>query len=149
MRKWILVAVGVPVLVVLWLAFRPEKLWINQKVSEPAPFDTSGDPQPLLTGRFDDQTRRTSGRATIYKKPGGEDFLRLKDFMTPDATDVHVGLAHSIDSSLGIDFGPLKSDRGDQDYDLPPATDLTGYQAVVLYSERRRAVIVSAKLEPF
>ena len=28
-KKWILIAVGVPVLVAAWWAFRPEKLWIN------------------------------------------------------------------------------------------------------------------------
>ena len=36
-RKWILVGVGVPVLVAAWWAFRPEKLWVNVKVNEPAP----------------------------------------------------------------------------------------------------------------
>jgi hypothetical protein len=149
MRKRILVAIGVPALVIAWLAFRPEKLWINQKVSEPAPFDTSGEPQPVLTGRFEDATRETSGRATIYKKAGGEEFLRLKDFMTPDAGEVHLGLAQSVDSNPGIDFGPLKSDQRDQDFDLPPSTDLTRYPAVVIYSEQRRAVIGWAKLNPF
>ncbi len=81
-RKWILAAVGLPVLVALWWAFRPEKLWINEKVNEAAPFDTSGGPQPILTGRFEDKAQQTSGRATIYKKPGGEEYLRLSDFTT-------------------------------------------------------------------
>jgi hypothetical protein len=65
-RKWILLSIGVPVLAALWWAFRPEKLWITEKVHEPAPFDTSGDPQPILTGRFESTTQQTSGRATIY-----------------------------------------------------------------------------------
>ncbi len=30
-RKWVLVAVGLPVLIGVWWAFRPEKLWINQE----------------------------------------------------------------------------------------------------------------------
>ena len=55
-RKWILTTVGLPVLVALWWAFRPEKLWINQKVNEPAPFDTSSDPQPILTERTHERT---------------------------------------------------------------------------------------------
>src|SRR5215472_15859435 len=96
-RKWILIAVGLPVLVVLWWAFRPEKLWINQTVNEPAPFDSSGDPQPILTGRFEGNTRQTSGRATIYKKPGGEEYLRLSDFTTSSGWDVRIALARSVD----------------------------------------------------
>jgi len=36
-NKWILVLIGVPVLGGAWWAFRPEKLFINQKVSEAAP----------------------------------------------------------------------------------------------------------------
>src|SRR5579863_7609405 len=94
-RKWILITVGLPVLVALWWAFRPEKLWINQKVNEPAPFDTSGDPQPILTGRFEGNAQQTSGRATIYKKPGGEEYLQLNGFTTPSGPDVHVVLARS------------------------------------------------------
>src|SRR5579863_8227828 len=59
-RKRILVIVGLPVLVALWWAFRPEKLWINEKVNEAAPFDTSSDPQPILTGRFEGEAHQTS-----------------------------------------------------------------------------------------
>jgi hypothetical protein len=40
-RKWILVAIGLPVVMALWWGFRTEKLWINEKVSEPA-FTKSG-----------------------------------------------------------------------------------------------------------
>ena len=81
-RKWVLVAVGLPILVAAWWAFRPEKLWINQKVSEQAPFASSSDPQPLYTGRLEGKAHQTSGRATIYKAPDGTQYLRLTDFTT-------------------------------------------------------------------
>jgi hypothetical protein len=158
-RKWILVIVGLPVLVALWWAFRPEKLWINEKVNEAAPFDTNSDPQPILTGRLKGEAHQTSGRATIYKKPGGEEYLRLNDFTTESGPDVHVVFARSDDPNLAqgvvkgaldnIDFGPLKSDQGDQNYDVPVATDLNKYDAVVVYGERLHAVFGWAKLEPF
>src|SRR3984885_13720007 len=96
-RRWIVAAVGLPILLGLWWAFRPEKLWINEKVSEAAPFDTSGEPQPVVTARFKAKAQQTSGRATVYKKPGGGEFVRLSDFTPPDGSNIHVLLARSED----------------------------------------------------
>ncbi|HTW63080.1 MAG TPA: DM13 domain-containing protein [Bryobacteraceae bacterium] len=149
-RKWILVAVGLPVLVALWWAFRPEKLWINEKVNEAAPFDTSAGPQPILIGRFEGNAQQTSGRATIFKKPGGEEYLHLSAFSTANGPDTHVLLAQSGDPNLApIDCGPLKSSEGDQNYDFPSATALNKYQTVIIYGERSHTVFGLAKLEPF
>jgi hypothetical protein len=158
-RKWILAAVTLPVLILLWWAFRPEKLWVNQKVSEAAPFDASGEPQPILTARFRAQAQQIGGRATVYRKPGGGQFLRLSDFTAPEGSDAHVLLVRNDDPILaqdvangqlqGIDCGPLKSSPGDQDYDLPMATDLKKYEAVVIYSTTSHTVFGTAKLEPF
>ena len=156
-RKWIVLAVGLPVLVALWWAFRPEKLWINQKVNEPAPFDSSSDPQPILTGRFEAKAQQTTGRATIYKKPTLEEYLRLSDFTAPSDPDVHLALARATDLTQDvlkdgpdrIDLGPLKARQGDQNYDLPAATDLSKYDAVAIYGERSHMMLGLAKLEPF
>jgi hypothetical protein len=57
------------------VAFRPEKLWINQTVNEAAPFDTTGAPEPIFTGQFD---AKTGGRVTVFKKSGGLEYLRLR-----------------------------------------------------------------------
>jgi hypothetical protein len=158
-RKWILIGVGVPVLVAAWWAFRPEKLWINQKVNEPAPFASALEPQPLFTGRLEGKAHQTSGRATIYKNPDGKLYLRLTGFMTSNGPDVHIVLARSDDKSLeqeivkgglnDVELGPLKGNRGDQNYDLPASTDLNDYRAVVVYCERFHAVFGLARLEPF
>jgi Electron transfer DM13 len=155
-HKRLLIAVSIPVLVGLWWAFRPEKLWINQTVNEPAPFDTSGEPEPIFTGQFDG---KTGGRVTVFKKPAGEEYLRLRDLTVPGDANAHVELGKSgelrqaedagktrLDS---IDLGPLKTNQGDQNYDIPAATDLNKYDAVVIYSERSHTVLGLAKLEPF
>jgi hypothetical protein len=150
-RTWILAAIGVPVLVALWWAFRPEKLWINQKVSEAAPFDTSAEPQPILTGRFEGKAQQTSGRATVYQRPGGEKYLQLSDFTAASGPVLHVLLAQDVltGDSDRIDLGALKDDRDDQKYDLPASTDLKKYSAAVIYSEQSHEVLGLAKLEPF
>jgi hypothetical protein len=155
--KWVLVAVGVPILVAAWWAFRPEKLWINQKVSEQAPFASSSDPQPLYTGRLEGKAHQTSGRATIYKTPDGKQYLRLTDFMTSNGPDVHVLLARSDDQSLtqeivkgqldSVELGSLKGNQGDQNYDVSDSVDLQKYNEVFIYCECFHAVFGVSKLE--
>ena len=157
--KWVLVAVGLPVLIAGWWAFRPEKLWINQKVNEPAPFDSSSDPQAIYTGRLEGKAHQTRGRATIYGAPNGKRYLRLTDFVTSNGPDVHVVLAQSSDKSLiqeivkgqldSIELGSLKGNQGDQNYDLTAPIDLEKYNAVVIYCERFHAVFGVARLEQF
>jgi len=158
-RKWILIAIGVPVLVAAWWAFRPEKLWINQTVDEPAPFASASTPQPLYTGRLEGKAHQTSGRATIYKSSDGKEYLRLTDFTTSNGPDVHVLLARGDDPGLqqeivkgsldSVELGSLKGNQGDQNYDLPAGTDLAKYSAVVIYCERFHAIFGTAKLESF
>jgi hypothetical protein len=158
-RKWILAAVGLPILVAAWWAFRPEKLWINQKVSEPAPFASSTDPQPLYTGRLEGKAHQTSGRATIYKTPDGKQYLRLTDFSTSNGPDVHIVLARSDEANRtqeivkgqldSVELGSIKGNQGDQNYDLPASVDLQKYNAAVIYCERFHAVFGLARLEQF
>jgi Electron transfer DM13 len=157
--KWVLVSVGLLALIGVWWAFRPEKLWINRKVDEAAPFASNTDPQPLYTGRLEGKAHQTTGRATIYKSADGEQSLRLTDFSTSEGPDVHILLEQSDDENFkqdilksqlgGIELGPLKANQGDQNYALPASIDLQKYNAVVIYSERVHAVFGVARLEQF
>jgi hypothetical protein len=157
--KWVLAAAGLLVLFAAWWAFRPEKLWVNQKVNEPAPFASSGDPEPLYTGRLEGKAHQTAGRATIYKAMDGKEYLRLTDFSTSNGPDVHVLLARSGDKALtqeivtgqldSVELGTLKGNQGDQNYDLPASADLQQYNAVVIYCERFHAVFGVAPLQAF
>jgi hypothetical protein len=157
-KKWILAAFGVPVLVAAWWLFRPEKLWVNVKVNEPAPFGSTA-AQPLYTGLLAGRAHPTSGRASVYQAQDGKRDLRLTDFMTSNGPDVHVVLAQSADESLkqdivkgqlnSVEVGPLKANQGDQNYDLPDSADLGRYDAVVIYCERFHAVFGVAKLDKF
>jgi hypothetical protein len=154
-----LAAVCLPILVAAWWAFRPEKLWINQKVNEAAPFASSTDPQPLYTGRLEGKAHQTSGRATIYKSPDGKRYLRLTDFSTSNGPDVHIVLARSDEANRtqeivrgqldSVELGSIKGNQGDQNYDLPASVDLQKYNAAVIYCERFHAVFGLARLEQF
>jgi len=150
---------AIPVLLGLWWVFRPEKLFINQKVNEVAPFAAVGEPEPEWTGKLEGKAHPTSGRATVYKNGDGKQYLRLSDFATSNGPDVHVVLVKADDAGLesnivkgSLDFvelGSLKGNMGDQNYDLPVTADLGKYQAVVIYCERFHAVFGVAKLEKF
>ena len=158
-KKWILAGVGVPGLVLAWWVFRPEKLWVNVKVNEPAPFASSSDPQPLYTGLLAGKAHPTSGRASIYQLGDRKRDLRLTDFTTSNGPDVHVLLAQSTDQNLtsefvkgqldSVELGSLKANQGDQNYDLPDSVDLQKYDTVVIYCERFHVVFGLAKLEQF
>ena len=158
-NKWILALIGVPALAVAWWAFRPEKLFINQKVSEAAPAALSSEPEPLYTGKLEGKIHQTSGRATIYKNKDGKEYMRLSDFTTSNGPDVHVILVRAEDKALEqeivkgdlqhVELGTLKGNQGDQNYDLPAAVDLNQYQAVAIYCERFHAILGVARLEKF
>ncbi|OLB34173.1 MAG: hypothetical protein AUH11_19145 [Acidobacteria bacterium 13_2_20CM_57_17] len=158
-KKAILGLIGIPVLVGAWWAFRPEKLFINQKVNEAAPASLSSEPEALYTGKLEGKAHPTSGRATIYKSPDGMQYLRLTDFTTSNGPDMHVVLVRADDKALGqeivkgelehVELGTLKGNQGDQNYDLPAATDLNQYQAVAIYCERFHAIFGVARLEKF
>lgn len=158
-RNWILMAVGLPILVAAWWAFRPEKLWVNQRVNEPAPFASRSEAAPIFTGRLEAKAHPTSGRATVYESPDGERYLRLTDFTTSNGPDVHVVLARAKDPALDqeivkgnldyVELGKLKGNQGDQNYDLPASVDLQKYNAVVIYCERFNAVFGVAREESF
>jgi len=154
-----LVLIGVSVLVGAWWAFRPEKLFINQKVNEAAPMALSSEPEALYTGKLEGRIHQTSGRATVYKSTDGKEYLRLSDFTTSNGPDVHVLLVRAEDKALGgeivkgeldgVELGALKGNQGDQNYDLPASVDLNKYQAVAIYCERFHAIFGVARLERF
>jgi hypothetical protein len=158
-KKWILIVVGLPILAATWWAFRPEKLWINQRVDEPAPFASRSEPQPLYTGRLEGKAHPTSGRATIYEDSDGSRYLRLSDFMTSNGPDLHVVLTRAdydnlsreiVDGDLDrVEVGRLKGNQGDQNYNLPASVDLEKYNAAVILCERFHAIFGLARMEPF
>src|SRR5215471_9246998 len=157
-RKGVWIAIGLPIFViVVWLAFRPEKLLINQRVNEAAPFASRSEARHIFAGRLEGRAHPTSGLGTIYESlgPGDKRYLRLTDFTTSNGPDVHVVLARAEDPALDekivkgnldyVELGKLKGNQGDQNYDVPVAVDLQKYNAVVIYCERFNAVFGVAR----
>src|SRR5262245_38473838 len=140
-------AVVLVVLVVIgagaWYAFRPERLFINQRVNEQFP-TASAATNKLATGQFHSGAHETKGTATIFQLANGKKTLRLTDFATSNGPDVHVYLVAANDAKDNetvtkagfVDIGSLKGNIGDQNYDLPENTDLTKYRAVTIWCKR-------------
>jgi hypothetical protein len=126
-----------------WYAFRPERLFINQKVNEQFPTASAAHNQ-LASGEFHSGAHETKGMATVFQLAGGKKTLRLTNFATSNGPDVHVYLVAAQDAQDNdtvtkaefLDLGTLKGNIGDQNYELPANADLAKYRAVTIWCKR-------------
>ena len=143
-RKLVIVA-GLVVALGAWYAFRPEKLFINQRVNEQFPIAAAASqPTAISSGAFHTVGHETKGTATIYQTPDGKRTLRFSGFETSNGPDVQVYLVANTDAkdndtvtkSGFFPLGMLKGNIGDQNYDVPSDVDLTKYRAVTIWCRR-------------
>ena len=135
----VLIVIGVGA----WYAFRPERLFINQRVNEKFP-TASAASNKLASGQFHSGAHETKGTATVFQLADGKKTLRLTNFETSNGPDVHVYLIAAEDAKDNdtvtragfVDIGSLKGNIGDQNYDLPANTDLARYRAVTIWCKR-------------
>lgn len=160
-KRTLLLVSLVVVLTVGWYLFRPERLFVNAKVSETFPAmagektgASSGSATRLVSGSFHSVAHKSSGTATVYKLADGNRVLRFTDFETSNGPDVHVYLVAAKDAADNdtvtgsgfIELGSLKGNIGDQNYDLPPNIDLTRYRAVTIWCRRFSVNFATAPL---
>jgi hypothetical protein len=126
-----------------WYAFRPERLFINEKVNERFPTAATAHDQ-LAAGQFHSGAHETKGMAAVFQLADGKKTLRLTNFETSNGPDVHVYLVAATDAKDNdavtkagfVDLGSLKGNIGDQNYDLPANADLAKYRAVTIWCKR-------------
>jgi hypothetical protein len=159
MKNWIKFGIPIAVVAVLvvWYAFRPERLFVNRRVGEVLPTTQSGlSAQALESGRFYSILHPTEGTATIFRMGDGTRFLRLTSFRTSNGPDVHVYMVAADDAKdvatvqqAGfIDLGVLKGNIGDQNYMLGNDLDLAKYRAVSIWCKRFSVNFGAAALRP-
>jgi hypothetical protein len=162
MKRKVRIVVGLAVvLVVAWLLFRPELLFVNRTVSEKFPAAPQSSaagsqiPQKLLSGQFKGYAHETEGTAAIYDMDGKR-ILRLTNFKTSNGPDVHVYLIAAPDAKDDatvknadfVDLGSMKGNVGDQNYDVPDMVDLAKYRAVTIWCKRFNVNFGTAPLAP-
>src|SRR5947207_7592240 len=126
-----------------WYAFRPERLFINQKVNEQFPTAAAAS-NKLASGQFHSGAHETKGTATVFQLADGKKMLRLTDFATSNGPDVHVYLMAAVDAKDNdavknagfVDLGSLKGNIGDQNYDVSANVDLAKYRAATIWCAR-------------
>jgi len=141
-KKILLIAIAAVVLVGGWYAFRPERLFVDQTVNESA-VSLEG-AMILASGEFHPVSHDGKGKASVYQLADGKKVLRFTEFETSNGPDVHVYLVAANDASDDatvttagfIQLGPIKGNKGDQNYELPGDVDLMKYRAVTIWCER-------------
>ena len=157
-KQVLLVTAGLVALVAAWAAFRPERLFVNQRVNEAMAQPASGSSAPvaLARGAFRSVHHDTKGAATIYRLGDGELVLRFSEFATSNGPDVHVILVRAADArddnsvkQAGyVDLGSIKGNIGDQNYVVPAGFDVQKPFAVTVWCKRFGANFGTAPVVP-
>lgn len=145
----VILVLAVVVLGVAWYAFRPERLFINQSVSESFPAASAKTsaataPVALASGQFHGVAHDGRGVATVYKTPDGKRVLRLTEFETSNGPELQLYVVAADDAKDSemvkkagfVTLGALKGNKGDQNYELPSDLDLSKYRAVTVWCRR-------------
>lgn len=150
-KRNILIAVAAVVVVAGWYAFRPERLVVDQRVSEA----TGASGAVIASGQFHGVAHDGKGKATITRRPDGTRVLELTDFETSNGPDLQLYLiaardAVNSDTVTQAGFttlGALKGNVGNQAYELPPDVDLDRLQAVTVWCRRFGVNFATAPLQ--
>jgi hypothetical protein len=107
-------------------------------------FARASQPSVIAQGMFHDGAHKTAGKAAIHNLEDGRRLLRLTEFETSNGPDLQLYLVAASDvkdsdtvkKSGFISLGPLKGNRGDQNYVVPSNVDLARYSSVTVWCRR-------------
>ena len=129
---------------------------INMESMEDMP-STMAEATVLATGQFrdGDSFHKGSGDVTLYQLPDGSGVLRFEGLDVTNGPDLHVIITpHSnpagrseLQEAGYTGLGPLKGNRGDQNYPVTSGTDLNSLGSVVIYCMPFHVVFSVASLQ--
>lgn len=109
-----------------------------------------GSPQVVTFGDVSRLDKDTTGTALLVAMPDGSLLMRFEGFRTGNGPDVFIELSRGGPDdgnySEMLRLGRMKGNVGDQNYEIPPGTDLGAYQSVVIWCERFRSAFGAAPL---
>jgi hypothetical protein len=104
--------------------------------------------KPLM-GNFvgsGDGFHKAEGVAKVITLADGKTFLRLENLKATNGPDLYVYLSTGKDVSDIVNLGRLKGNIGNQNYEIPTATDLSKYDTVLIWCKAFSTLFGSAKL---
>lgn len=139
-KRIALALVALPLLAAGWWAFRPERLFVDQRVSE----STGAQGTLLAQGAFHGVAHDGKGTARVVRRADGSRVLELTGFETSNGPDLQLYLVAAADARDGeavrqagfVTLGALKGNVGDQAYVLPAEVDLARHRAVTVWCRR-------------
>lgn len=146
-----IVAVGLALALFVVIWFEPQQLFLNRTVDEALPIAPSASATPsasadspttLASGSFRSLEHETTGTASLVTV-GNDVVLRFEDLDTSNGPDLRVYLSRKP-ATLGwrdygddfIELGPLKGNKGDQNYRVPSNVDLKTFRSAVVWCVR-------------
>jgi Electron transfer DM13 len=147
------VVAALVVFVLVW--FQPQKLIIDDRVSEVAPVAAGGALViTLAEGALHSGEHSTTGTVRLLSLGDGGRVLRLVNLHTSNGPAVRVWLSatdarasdSAVDDAPHVDLGGLKGNIGSQNYALPRALDISQFRSVVIWCNRFHVGFGSAPL---
>jgi len=124
---------------------------INQSLSEQQTSQTGNESSNLLlTGSFvgvGDGIHDAQGIAKVIPIEGGGNVLRLEYLLVTNGPDLYVYLSTDKSASDFVNLGRLKANIGNQNYQIPEGTDITKYDAVLIWCRAFSVLFGSADLK--
>ena len=74
--------------------------------------------------------------------------LRLENLKVTNGPDLYVYLSPDKSASDFVNLGKLKANNGNQNYNIPPGTDLTNYDNVLIWCKAFSVLFGSVELKP-
>jgi hypothetical protein len=161
---WVALAAAVAAAAVALALFQPWKLWVDRTVDEALPGThaqaaattsapaasasaPAGGPTVLAYGRFVSHEHTTTGDVRVLQAADGTRYVRLADLDTSNGPLLEVWLTDApvlsgtagwrvFDDSHHVNLGPLKGNKGSQNYPLPADVDLARYRSVSIWCAR-------------
>lgn len=102
-----------------------------------------------LTGNFvgsGDGFHKAEGVVKVITLADGKRFLRLENLKATNGPDLYVYLSTGKDVSDIVNLGRLKGNIGNQNYEIPPGTNLSKYDTVLIWCKAFSTLFGSAKL---
>jgi hypothetical protein len=151
------VLIGLVVFVLVW--FQPQKLWIDERVSEAPPSGNAAAPAArsghveVARGQFVSREHETAGVVSVLRLADGSRVARLEGLVTSNGPDLHVYLSSNraegpegaFDDEY-VSLGGLKGNLGDQNYVVPTDVDLARFATLVIWCDRFDAAFGAADL---